>query len=631
MMRKRWGCFLLCAGLLIGTIPVSYAADVQQQAETTQDEKSGTCGEHLTWTLDDNGTLTVSGTGRMEHFFTGWSDYAQEIKKVILPEGLTSIGESAFSNCVNLKEISIPESVVQIEYYAFRNTALTADSANWENGICYIDGWAVEVKKDLENCVLGGNTRGIQMGVFDNCKELRTVTVLDGARAQIPEELFQRSENLESVRLSSGITKIGNHAFSECKNLKEVILPEGIACIDDYAFYGCTGLTEVVIPGSVREFGYSIFKNCSALNRVTLPNNLEEIPSAIFSGCTALQNIDIPSSVKTIEQYAFKGSGLLEIDIPEGVSKIGGNAFRSCNNLRQFSMPDSVTILGENVFTECAMLEDVELSSNIENIALYMFSYCKNLKHLDIPEGVSNIDLEAFRGSGLVEISFPSTLKRINSYAFEDCKDLKNIYYYGTESMFDNIQISEEGNAPLLNADVYIMMPFVDVPMSQYYAYPVMWAVANDITSGVDATHFAPNKSCTRAEIVTFLWNAAGRPSVNTNNPFKDVKKSDWYYQAVQWAVSENITAGVKRDEFAPSKTCTRAEVMTFLWNAEGQPTAQIKSPFKDVNTSDWFYQPVCWAVSESITAGTSPTTFGSKDACTRAHVVTFLHNYLDA
>lgn len=631
MMRKRWGCFLLCAGLLIGTIPVSYAADVQQQAETTQDEKSGTCGEHLTWTLDNNGTLTVSGTGRMAHFFTGWSDYAQEIKKVILPEGLTSIGESAFSNCVNLKEISIPDSVVQIEYYAFRNTALTADSANWENSICYIDGWAVEVKKDLENCVLGGNTRGIQMGIFDNRKELRTVTVLDGARAQIPEELFQRSENLESVRLSSGITKIGNYAFSECKNLKEVILPEGITCIDDYAFYGCTGLTEVVIPESVREFGYSIFEGCSALSRVTLPNNLEEIPSAIFSGCTALQNIDIPSSVKTIEQYAFKGSGLLEIDIPEGVSKIGGNAFRSCNNLRQFSMPDSVTILGENIFTECAILEDVELSSNIENIALYMFSYCKNLKHLDIPEGVSNIDLEAFRGSGLVEISFPSTLKRINSHAFEDCKDLKNIYYYGTESMFDNIQISEEGNAPLLNADVYIMMPFVDVPMSQYYTYPVMWAVANDITSGVDATHFAPNKSCTRAEIVTFLWNAAGKPSVNTNNPFKDVKKSDWYYQAVQWAVSENITAGVKKDEFAPNKTCTRAEAMTFLWNAEGKPEVNTKNPFKDVYTSDWFYQPICWAVSESITSGTSPTTFSPRDACTRAHVVTFLHNYLDA
>ncbi len=631
MMRKRWGCFLLCTGLLIGTIPVSYAADVQQQAETTQDEKSGTCGEHLTWTLDNNGTLTVSGTGRMAHFFTGWSDYAQEIKKVILPEGLTSIGESAFSNCVNLKEISIPDSVVQIEYYAFRNTALTADSANWENSICYIDGWAVEVKKDLENCVLGGNTRGIQMGIFDNRKELRTVTVLDGARAQIPEELFQRSENLESVRLSSGITKIGNYAFSECKNLKEVILPEGITCIDDYAFYGCTGLTEVVIPESVREFGYSIFEGCSALSRVTLPNNLKEIPSAMFSGCTALQNIDIPSSVKTIEQYAFKGSGLLEIDIPEGVSKIGGNAFRSCNNLRQFSMPDSVTILGENVFKECEILEDVELSSNIENIALYMFSYCKNLKHLDIPEGVSNIDLEAFRGSGLVEISFPSTLKRINSHAFEDCKDLKNIYYYGTESMFDNIQISEEGNAPLLNADVYIMMPFVDVPMSQYYTYPVMWAVANDITSGVDATHFAPNKSCTRAEIVTFLWNAAGKPSVNTNNPFKDVKKSDWYYQAVQWAVSENITAGVKKDEFAPNKTCTRAEAMTFLWNAEGKPEVNTKNPFKDVYTSDWFYQPICWAVSESITSGTSPTTFSPRDACTRAHVITFLHNYLDA
>lgn len=205
----------------------------------------------------------------------------------------------------------------------------------------------------------------------------------------------------------------------------------------------------------------------------------------------------IPENIISIGNDAFSNTNLKEIDIPESVTSIGDQAF-ACDTLRKVTMSDNVTEIGMGAFLGSA-LEDIKLSASLTSISDFMFQECKNLKSIDIPEGVTSIGYRSFASSGVVDCNFPSTLRQISEGAFIGCQNLKNIYYYGTESMFDNIQISEEGNAPLLNADVYIMMPFVDVPMSQYYAYPVMWAVANDITSGVDATHFAPNKSCTRA------------------------------------------------------------------------------------------------------------------------------------
>ena len=623
MMRKRWGCFLLCAGLLIGTIPVSYAADVQQQAETTQDEKSGTCGENATWELSEDGVLTIKGTGAV--IKGSWNN--EDVKKIIISEGITEIGDRALGFTVNATEVSIPNSMEKISYSAFEGSNLLQNESNWENGVYYCDRWVLDSQEDITTCVLRDDTRGMQDSAFRSCTKLQSIVIPDTIH-YIGEMTFNYCINLSSVSLPKDLKIIGVDAFSSCKALSKLTIPEGVSCIEDYAFER-SGLEKINIPNSVTTFGYSVFDGCEQLKDVKWSNQITTIPYHTFHGASSLEYFKIPENIISIGNDAFSNTNLKEIDIPESVTSIGDQAF-ACDPLRKVTMSDNVTEIGMSAFLGSA-LEDIKLSASLTSISDFMFQECKNLKSIDIPEGVTSIDYRSFASSGVVDCNFPSTLRQISEGAFIGCQNLKNIYYYGTESMFDNIQISEEGNAPLLNADVYIMMPFVDVPMSQYYAYPVMWAVANDITSGVDATHFAPNKSCTRAEIVTFLWNAAGRPSVNTNNPFKDVKKSDWYYQAVQWAVSENITAGVKRDEFAPSKTCTRAEVMTFLWNAEGQPTAQIKSPFKDVNTSDWFYQPVCWAVSESITAGTSPTTFGSKDACTRAHVVTFLHNYLDA
>ena len=192
-----------------------------------------------------------------------------------------------------------------------------------------------------------------------------------------------------------------------------------------------------------------------------------------------------------------------------------------------------------------------------------------------------------------------------------------------------------EGTVGVRGTSVMILVqraPFEDVPEDSFYFEAVEWAVKNGITNGVTDTTFVPNRDVTRAEVVTFLWRAAGEPMVEVTNPFTDVKESDFYYNAVLWAVSEGITNGKTADTFAPLATCTRAEAITFQYRAKGEPFVIYSENFDDVDKDDFFYNAVLWAVSENITNGIDADSFGSLNICNRAHIVTFLYRaYLAA
>ena len=167
----------------------------------------------------------------------------------------------------------------------------------------------------------------------------------------------------------------------------------------------------------------------------------------------------------------------------------------------------------------------------------------------------------------------------------------------------------------------------------RYYYEPVYWAYRHDpqITSGTDETHFSPHDPCTREQIMTFVWKAFGAPTPGTDeNPFTDVKPTKYYYNAILWAVENGITSGMEPTLFGVGQPCTRAQVVTFLWNALGKPEPETtENPFGDVRQKDYFYKAVLWAVENGITTGTSETAFSPKDTCTRAQVVTFLYKAL--
>ena len=167
---------------------------------------------------------------------------------------------------------------------------------------------------------------------------------------------------------------------------------------------------------------------------------------------------------------------------------------------------------------------------------------------------------------------------------------------------------------------------FVDVATGSYYEDAVDWAVGNGITQGTDATHFSPDGICTRAQAVTFLWRAAGSPKPETRTmPFTDVPAGSYYYDAVLWAVENGIAKGTSDTTFSPNMTCTRAQIVAFLWRSEKSPAAGTANPFADVKSAAYYADAVLWAVKENITRGTTNTTFSPDADCTRSQIVTFL------
>ena len=167
---------------------------------------------------------------------------------------------------------------------------------------------------------------------------------------------------------------------------------------------------------------------------------------------------------------------------------------------------------------------------------------------------------------------------------------------------------------------------FVDVPEGSYYEAAVNWAVEKGITTGTDATHFSPDGICTRAQAVTFLWRAAGSPAAKSAvMPFTDVKAGSYYYDAVLWAVENGITKGTSDTMFSPDATCSRAQIVTFLWRSQKSPAAGTANPFADVKSTAYYAGAVLWAIKEDVTKGTTNTTFSPDADCTRAQIVTFL------
>ena len=172
--------------------------------------------------------------------------------------------------------------------------------------------------------------------------------------------------------------------------------------------------------------------------------------------------------------------------------------------------------------------------------------------------------------------------------------------------------------------------PFTDIPSGAYYENAVIWAADKGLTGGTSATTFAPNGICTRAQAVTFLWRAAGSPAPKSMNSFADVPADAYYAKAVAWAVENGITSGTGGGKFSPNATCTRAQIVTFLYRAAGSPAVSGGSVFSDVKAGAYYADAVTWAANKGITGGIGNGLFGSDNNCTRAQIVTFLYRYVE-
>ena len=202
---------------------------------------------------------------------------------------------------------------------------------------------------------------------------------------------------------------------------------------------------------------------------------------------------------------------------------------------------------------------------------------------------------------------------------------------YVPEEPYDDFYVKDAGGKDHYpDSDSESSLPFTDVPQGSFFYDAVRWAVDEGVTSGTTATTFSPYRGCTRGQVVTFLWRAAGCPEPKSSrNPFVDVPADSFCHDAVLWAAEEGITTGVTADRFQPNATVTRGQVVTFLWRWEGSPTAQKTSGFRDVAASSFCAEAVSWAVAQGVTKGTTATTFAPSQTCTRGQIVTFLYRDL--
>ena len=544
---------------------------------------SGNCGVNLTWTLDAEGILTISGEGTMYDYGrvnAPWYEYREQILSAVVEDGATSIGDYAFIDCSKLTSITIPASVTSIGHAAFHS-----------------------------------------------CSSLTSIAIPAGVTS-IRDYTFYGCSSLPSIALPAGVTSIGEYALAKCSSLISIPIPAGVTSIGEYAFHGCSSLTSIAIPAGVTSIAAGMFSSCSSLASVDLPAGVTAIGGSAFYNCNSLTSIDLPAGVTTIGDYAFSNSNKLKsIEIPAGVTSISHSTFHGCSGLASVDLPAGVTSIGVSAFSYCINLTSIDLPAGVTTIGDYAFRSCRGLESIDIPRGVTSIGDSAFAYcEDLVTVTFKGDAPSIHTLAFEDVT--ANAYYPdGNATWTEEVKQNYSGSLTWIAA---IFASFEDVVPGAYYEIPVQWAVENGITSGVDENHFAPNAACTRAQVVTFLWRAAGSPEpASMNNPFVDVAADSFYYKAVLWAVENGITSGNDATHFAPNASCNRAQVVTFLWRFRGRPASGGNNIFTDVEAGSYYYDAVLWAVEKGITSGMGDGTFGTNAACNRGQIVTFLYRTL--
>ena len=399
--RKAFEVVLACAVLMstvAAIIPGSEtpfgitvgAADIKD---------SGECGENINYTLNNKGTLTVSGTGAMYDYYFDDSPFRDnsDIIKVIIEDGVTSIGYSAFSSCTTLRTVIIPDSVTSIGY-----------------------------------------------GAFENCTALKSITLPDGVDS-IEENSFRRCTSLTSIKIPGSVTSIGACAFGSCTSLKNIDIPDSVTSIGAYAFdetlwydalpdgvvyIGKTAYkykgemhenTNIKIKDGTTGIADCAFENFSSLKGMTIPDSVGSIGEYAFSGCTSLKSITVPDSVTSIGMRAFdetqwykdQADGVVYAgrvaykykgDMPEntkiklknGTVGISDFAFFGCSSLKRITIPEGVVNIGNSAFSECTSLTDVTIPDGVISIGYGAFDSCDSVKSIAIPDSVTSIGVYGF-------------------------------------------------------------------------------------------------------------------------------------------------------------------------------------------------------------------------------------------
>ena len=421
------------------------------------EEQSGNCGDNVTWTLDAEGTLIISGSGATKDYNKG-SDSSPfnsktEIKKVVIESGVTSIGSALFYNCSKLTEVSISDGVTSIGNNAFEQCT------------------------KIINITLPDSVTSVNDSAFANCTELRNLT-LSNSLTSIGQSAFYGCNNIFRITLPNSVTSIGQSAFRGCSSLSGIIFPNSVTSIGINAFVDCNKLGSITIRKSLYDqcldaftgissdkfHFYDLSGSCGAdgdnvtwtlddegmltifgtgattdkspfynhpyIKKVVIESGVTSIGSSLFSDCSNITEVSMADSVTSIGNSAFQDCLCLSsITLSNNLTSIGNKAFYMCRlNLTSITIPNSVTSIGEEAFDACVSLKSVKLPDSLTSISNYTFENCTNLENITIPNNVTSIGKSAFCGcKGLTSITIPNSVTSIGNFAFDRCENVTNI------------------------------------------------------------------------------------------------------------------------------------------------------------------------------------------------------------
>ena len=417
----------------------------------------------------------------------------------------------------------------------------------------------------------------------------------------------------------------------------------------------CACMPKIMLPAMAQDSDFVIengvlTKYNGAGGAITIPDHVTAIGERAFAECTELTGVTFGSSVERIGDYAFFGCDLSNVTIPACVGEIGSGAFVGNTNLAEVTIlnPDCVIDLEhQSISFDADILDEFDSGPFYDGYDHHMVVTIAGFQ-CSTAEKCAAICNHAFRD---IEDNLPLIDRRTLYRTVADAERLDTSMFLGGEAMaeFDealaaakNIlsdatasQDAVDAAARAVRHAVDALEPgetfrFVDVRNpNRYYYDSVYWAFRADpqVTTGIDKTHFGPTKSCTRGQTVTFLWRVAGCPEPGISaTPFVDVVPGAYYAKAVAWAVENGITNGMDATHFGPDNPCTRAHVVTFLWRASGRrEPGTAATPFTDMKPGAFYVKAVAWAVENGITNGMSPNCFGAEMVCSRGDIVTFL------
>lgn len=560
--------------------------------------------------------------------------YMSGIRTIEIPDTVSSIEQYTFAACENLTEVTIPESVTQIKFSAFASSG------------------------SLTDIFVPDSVTDIGDEAFQNCTKLSNVRLPD-TLTHIGKNILSETAYAENPANSAGgVLYYGRYVLGT--NTETVsgtcFIKDGTVGVADCAFYGCQKLTEVVIPDSVKFMGCNAFYSCRRLSYVSIGSGLSELPDDVFSEC----------------------QGLMEITIPANITKISTRAFGGCSSLKTVVLTNSVTEIGNMAFLWCGSLAEVYFYGTEEEwnairighsnedllgaeFHFVAFGSCGDGVYwtLDPVLGV----LDVF-GSGrmndfneenpapwsdteITSVYIDNGVTAIGDNAFAACEAIEKVYFYGTQSQWDAIEIGS-GNENLTNAPLAFLSDtgdpccaYIDIDRNAWYHEAADFVIANGLMGSTSTYEmkFEPNTTVSRAMVASIIYRLFGSPKEDIyHHWFTDVKIDAWYADAVFWCAYYQLAAGKGNGIFDPNGKVTRQELAMFMRNTAAAIGEDV-SKQADLNrfadaakVPSWSKEALAWAVDAGILSGKAAggkTYLAPTDTATRAELAAIIMRFM--